>query len=264
MVHPKAGHLLEEAQYLLAFPPAVDHHGDGPQVHAVGGLEQQVRRDPVQLAHEHPDPGGAWRYVQLQELLNGHGEGQLREERCRVVHAGDVGGALQVGEVLGGLLHAGVQVADDRLAPQDRLALHLQHQPEHPVGGRVGWPHVEDHPLVGDVAGRRIVGTTGQHRCLGLADAQHGAGLVAAVHALGRTQIRPARTHGAGRLLCHVAHRAEGASLNWTGIRPMDTSRRSGWPSQSSGMRIRVWSGWPLKETPSRSQASRSMASVPG
>ena len=122
----------------------------------------------------------------------------------------------------------------------------------------------ESWVLVGDVAGRRIVGTTGQHRCLGLADAQHGAGLVAAVHALGRTQIRPARTHGAGRLLCHVAHRAEGASLNWTGIRPMDTSRRSGWPSQSSGMRIRVWSGWPLKETPSRSQASRSMASVPG
>ena len=56
----------------------------------------------------------------LEQLLDGEGEHQLVEQRRRVVHAGDVGGALEVGEVLARLLHAGVEVADDRLGPQRR------------------------------------------------------------------------------------------------------------------------------------------------
>ena len=54
-----------------------------------------------------------------------------------VVHAGDVGGALEVGERLARLLHAGVQVADDRLGAQHGLALELEHEPQHAVGRRV-------------------------------------------------------------------------------------------------------------------------------
>ena len=94
VVHPETGHLLEEAQHLLAFPPAVDHHGDGAEVHAVGGLEEQVGGDPVQLAHEHPDPGGPCRHLEPQELFDSQGEGKFREQRRRVVHARHVGGAL--------------------------------------------------------------------------------------------------------------------------------------------------------------------------
>ena len=36
------------------------------------------------------------------------------------------------------------------------------------------------------------------------------------------------------------------------------SSRRSGWPCQSSGSMIRVSSGWPTNRTPNRSQTSRS------
>ena len=59
VVHPQAGDLLEEAQHLLALAPAVDHHADRADVHAVGGQEQQVAAHPVQLAEQHAHPHGA-------------------------------------------------------------------------------------------------------------------------------------------------------------------------------------------------------------
>ena len=47
VVHPEAGDLFEEAQHLFTLSPAVDHHRHGAEVHAIGGLEQQVGGDPV-------------------------------------------------------------------------------------------------------------------------------------------------------------------------------------------------------------------------
>ena len=40
-----------------------------------------------------------------------------------------------------------------------------------------------------------------------------------------------------------VTHRGPGSSLNVTGTRAGESSLRSGWPTQSSGMRMRVRSG---------------------
>ena len=175
VVHPQAGDLLEEAQHLLALAPAVDHHRHGAEVHAVGGQEQQVAGHPVELGQQHADPhrplGDV--VVDAEQLLGGEGERQLVEERAEVVHPRDVRAALQVRQLLAGLLHAGVQVADDRLAPQHRLALHLQHQPQHAVGARVGRAHVEDHRLV--LVG--VLGQVAELRRLGLAHPQHGADL---------------------------------------------------------------------------------------
>jgi hypothetical protein len=148
VVHPQAGDLLEEAQHLLALAPAVDHHADGTEVHAVGGQEQQVGADAVQLAHQHADPRGPLGHLDAQQLLGGQREHQLVEQRAGVVHAGDVGATLQVGELLAGLLHAGVQVADDRLGAQHGLALELEHQPQHAVRAGVLGTHVHDHGLI--------------------------------------------------------------------------------------------------------------------
>ena len=75
--------------------------------------------------------------------------------------------------VLAGLLHAGVQVADDRLAAQHCLALQLEHQPQHAVRARVLRAHVDDHRLI--LVG--IVGEVAELGGLGLAHAQHGADL---------------------------------------------------------------------------------------
>jgi hypothetical protein len=153
VVHPQAGDLLEEAKHLLALAPAVEHHRHRPEVHAVGGHEQQVRRHTVELAHEHADPGGSFGDLDAEERLGGQGEHQLVEERRGVVHAGGVGGTLQVGEVLTGLLHAGVEVPDDRLGAHDRSRPQLDHEPQHTVGARVLGPHVEDHRLLAGAAG---------------------------------------------------------------------------------------------------------------
>ena len=63
---------------------------------------------------------------------------------------------------------------------------------------------------------------------------------------------------GGGRLelaggdVWRVAH-AFGDPLNWTGTEPTGVSLRRGWPSQSSGSRMRVRSGWPSNSTPNMS-----------
>ena len=65
-----------------------------------------------------------------------------------VVHPGHVRRALDVRELLAGLLHPGVEVADHRLRAHHRLAVELHHDPQHPVGRRVLRTHVDDHRLV--------------------------------------------------------------------------------------------------------------------
>src|SRR5439155_17289190 len=125
----------------------------------------------------------------------------------------DVGRPLDVGQLLAGLLHAGVEVADDRLGPQHRLALEFEHDPEHAVRRRVLRPEVDDHGLVG---------------------------------------LRP-RLRAHDEIARGERHRGAWASLNWTGTRAGASSLRSGWPSQSSGSSRRTRSGWPAKRTPKRS-----------
>ena len=171
MVHPETGDLLEEAQHLLPFAPSVDHHRHGTDVHAVGRKEQQVAAHAVQFAEEHAHPHSTFRDVAVdaEQLLGGHREHQLVVERTDVVHAGDVGAALHEGEVLAGLLHAGVEIADDRLAAQHFLATQFQHQAQHTVGARMLRTHVDDHRLI--LCG--IDGNATELGRLGLAHSQH-------------------------------------------------------------------------------------------
>ena len=197
MVHPQACDLLEERQDALALAEAVHHHRQRGDVHAVGGHVGHVRGDPVELGHQHAYPLGPRGHVDTQQRLGGHREDQLVEERRQVVHAGDVGGTLEIGEVFAGLLHAGVQVADHGLAPQHRLALELDHDPQHAVGAGVLRPHVDDHRLV---VGGLIVEGLGH-------TAQHGASFPAELgraRAVARLQLLRALV---GLALEIVAHR---------------------------------------------------------
>jgi hypothetical protein len=70
------------------------------------------------------------------------------EERAEVVHPGAERHALHPGAVLHVLLDAGVQVADAAPGLGDRLALELEDQPEHAVGGGVLRAHVDDDPFL--------------------------------------------------------------------------------------------------------------------
>ena len=70
------------------------------------------------------------------------------EEVREVVHPLDDGDGLPVALVLGGLLDAGVDVADDRLEVEDDLALERDEQAQHPVRGGVVRPDVDGEQLV--------------------------------------------------------------------------------------------------------------------
>ena len=243
-VHAQPGRLLEEGEDHFALTEAVDQHGGGAEVPAVGGHPQQVRRHPVQLAHQHADPGGArWR-LDVQERLGRQGEDQLVVERRQVVHPGHVGGALDVGQLLALLLHAGVEVADDGLGAQDRLAVQLEHEAQHAVGRGVLGPHVDDRRLV--VAALDV--DVGRIHVAALGEAEDRAHLLAQLAGAGGgarpealDALRRLRDQGlllgrvaGGRLLgglalvdlvgpvrvVVVAHRGPGASLNCTGTRP--------------------------------------------
>ena len=153
---------------LFALAEAEDHHRRRTEVHAVGGEEGEVGRHAVELGHEHADPRGPRRHLDLEQLLGREREHELVVERREVVHAGDVGAALHVGQLLAGLLHPGVEVADDRLRAQHDLAVELEHEAQHAVGAGVLRPHVDDHRLVVGELGVDVVGQVrnAQHRAL--------------------------------------------------------------------------------------------------
>ncbi len=145
VVHAQPGDGLEQAQHLFAFAPAVQHHRDRADVHPVRRLEQQVRAHAVELRHHHADPLRARRHLDVEQPFRCEAVHELVGDRRGVVHARDVGRTLDVRELLAGLLHTGVQVADHRFDLQDLFAVELHHEPQHAVGRRVLRTHVDDH-----------------------------------------------------------------------------------------------------------------------
>ena len=85
----------------------------------------------------------------LEQRLDGAAEGHRVEVVGEVVHPLDDRDDLPVGLVLGGLLDAGVDVADDRLEVAHDLALERDQQAQHAVGGRVVRAEVQRQQLVG-------------------------------------------------------------------------------------------------------------------
>ncbi len=149
MVHPQPGDQLEQVEHLLPLPEAEDHRGGGAEFHAAGRQPHQVGRDPLQLHHQHPDHRGPFGDLlgDAQQPLHRQAVRGLVVQRRQVVGPGQEGDRLRPGPVLAALLDPGVQVADDQSGLGDRLALDLQHEPQHPMGGRMLRPHVDDDAL---------------------------------------------------------------------------------------------------------------------
>ena len=152
-------------QRFLALPETHRHAGQGAQFHAAGGHGHQMRRDTGQIHQQDPDHLGPPGNLDAQQLFDGHAVRGLVEGRREVVGAGDEGDALRPVAELAGLLDPGVQVADHRSGLHHRLALDLQDQPEHAVGGRVLGPHVHDDAFVAvtAVAAQTAEVALGQH-----------------------------------------------------------------------------------------------------
>ncbi len=150
VVHPQAGDQLEQVEDVLPHPDALQEDRCRPELEAERADPAEVRRDPVQLEHQHADDLGPLRdpVLDAEQSLHPKAVRRLVEQRRQVVGAGDERGALRPGPVLHRLLDAGVQVADRRAGVGDRLALKGEDQPEHAVRRRVLRPHVDDDLLV--------------------------------------------------------------------------------------------------------------------
>lgn len=150
VVHPQARDELVDVENHFTITESVDHDRGGAQFHTAGGDAHQVRGQPVELHQEHADEGGPVGDLVLdaEELLDGETVGGLVEEGRQIVHARDEGRALRPRAELEVLLDAGVQIADAAAGLGDRLAVDLQDEAEHTVGGRVLRAHVDDDALV--------------------------------------------------------------------------------------------------------------------
>ena len=113
---------------------AIEEGGEGPQVHEVGAEPQQVGRDAVEFAGDHPDEFGPFRDLEVQELLHRHAVALVVGQGVQVIHPGQVRQELRVVAILGHVLVAPVAVPDDRLRLDDELAVHLQEHPQDAVG----------------------------------------------------------------------------------------------------------------------------------
>ena len=170
--HADAGDFLENLQELLALPEAIEKDGHRAQIERVGAEPDQVAVQARHLGEQHAQVLTALGNLHVQEFLDRQDEAQVVRHGRQIVHAVGHGESLVVGLLLHVLLDAGVQVADDGLAGEHRLAVEFEHHAQNPVGARVLRPHVERHGLGLDgtehvaVEGVRLPGLRGHQRLL--------------------------------------------------------------------------------------------------
>ena len=147
VVHPQPGDQLHQVEHVLPHAHALHEDRGRAQLQAERPEAAEVRADPVELHHQHPDDVGPVGDLVLdaEQPLDGQAVRRLVEDRHQVVRAGAERDALRPGAVLHVLLDAGVQVADPDAALGDGLPVQGQDQPEHPVRRRVLRAHVDDH-----------------------------------------------------------------------------------------------------------------------
>src|SRR5262245_52197311 len=96
-----------------------------------------MRQEPADLGIEHADELCALRHGNADELLDGERIGVLLIHRSHVIKPVEIGQRLKVGLVLDQLLGAAMEQADMRIDALDHLAVELEHEPEHAMGGRM-------------------------------------------------------------------------------------------------------------------------------
>ena len=122
-VHALARGHLEEVEDRLALAEAVPEHRDRAEVQRAGAQPHQVAHDPVELEVQDAQVLRALGHLDADERLDRPAVGHRVEVVGQVVHPLDDRDDLPVALVLGRLLDAGVDVADDRLEVAHDLAL---------------------------------------------------------------------------------------------------------------------------------------------
>ena len=149
--HARAADLLEEVEDVLAVAEHVEDHGGAErrQVGGEGADGDLVAGDAVELGHDDADELRAPRRADAGELLDGHHVAPLAVHAGHVLGAVDDGDVLVVRALLGELLFAAVQVADDGDDVLDELPVERDDQAQHAVRAGMLRPHVDDHFVEG-------------------------------------------------------------------------------------------------------------------
>ena len=146
-VHARAGDHLHEVHDHLALAHGVEQRGHRAEVHRQRAGDQQVAGEPRQLGHQHADVLRPLRRLDVEELLDRQREGEVVGGRAEIVEPVGQREDLGVGEALGQLLGAAVEIADVGIDAGDVLGLHLEHEPQDAVGAGVLRAEVEQHLL---------------------------------------------------------------------------------------------------------------------
>lgn len=120
-------------------------------IHGVGQDGHEMVQNPGDLAKHGADVLGTDGDVDVQQLLNGQREALLVGHHGDIVEAVEVGQGLQVCAVLDELLGAAVQQSNVGVGAHNLLAVELEDQTQHTVGGRVLGAEVDG--VVADLAG---------------------------------------------------------------------------------------------------------------
>mmetsp|Transcript_17972 Transcript_17972/g.55975 ORF Transcript_17972/g.55975 Transcript_17972/m.55975 type:complete len:430 (-) Transcript_17972:116-1405(-) len=146
-VHARARHALVELHQLLALLEAPKERRERANVKRVARDGEEVVEDPRDLEEHGADHLRAPRHLTLEEALDRHRVAVLGGHHRHVVEAVKVGQGLQIRLVLDELLRSAVQQPNVRVRARDHLAVHLEHEPEHAVRGRVLRPKVHREVL---------------------------------------------------------------------------------------------------------------------
>ena len=118
-VHARAGDHLHEVHDHLALAHGVEQRGHRAEVHRQRAGDQQVAGEPRQLGHQHADVLRPLRRLDVEELLDRQREGEVVGGRAEIVEPVGQREDLRVGEALGQLLGAPVEIADVGIDARD-------------------------------------------------------------------------------------------------------------------------------------------------
>ena len=153
-MHPGPGDRLVAVHEVLALPKRIEEDGHRPDVEPVRPDPHQVVQDAGDLVEHRADPARARRRLDAEKAFDGEHVGVLVAHHGHVVETVHVADALAVGLGLGELLGRAVEQPDVGVGALDDLPVHLEHEPQHPVRGRMLRAEVEGE--VADLRHRRL------------------------------------------------------------------------------------------------------------
>ena len=136
-VHARAGNRFVAVHEVFALPEREQEHAHRADVEAVRAEPHEVVQDAGDLVEHHADVLRAHRHRDAEQALDGHDVGVLVAHHRHVVEPVHVADGLVERLRLGEFLGAAMQQADVRIGLLDDLAVHLEHQAQHAVRGRM-------------------------------------------------------------------------------------------------------------------------------